>query len=82
MQGSYSIKKVLPSLFPNDESLDYHNLDQVHKGDEASNAYLSLKSLEEEQAKKLRDNLLKYCKLDTYAMVKIYDELKTLIKEK
>ena len=35
-----------------------------------------------EQAKKLRDNLLKYCKLDTYAMVKIYDELKTLIKEK
>ena len=82
MKGSYSIKKVLPSLFPNDESLDYHNLDQVHKGDEASNAYLSLKSLEEEQAKKLRDNLLKYCKLDTYAMVKIYDELKTLIKEK
>ena len=80
MGGSASIKKVLPALFPNDSSLDYHNLSQVHKGDEASAAYLSLKNLNKEDEKELRSNMLKYCELDTYAMVKIYMKLKKLIK--
>ena len=82
MGGSASIKKVLPALFPNDPALDYHNLDQVHKGDEASNAYLSLKDLPKEEEEKLRLNMLKYCGLDTYAMVKIYDKLKEVVKQK
>ena len=81
MGGSASIKKVLPALFPNDETLDYHNLDQVHKGDEASSAYLSLKNLNKEDEEKLRKNMLKYCELDTYAMVKIYDKLKCISNE-
>ena len=76
MQGSYSIKKVLPALFPNDPSLDYHNLDQVHKGDEASNSFLLLPTLEKKEQETLRYNMLKYCELDTYAMVKIYEKLK------
>ena len=80
MAGRWSIKVVLPALFPNDESLDYHNLEDVHKGDEASNAYLSLKDLSPDEEEKLRNNLLKYCKLDTYAMVKIYEKLKEIIK--
>ena len=75
MGGSASIKSVLPALFPNDPSLDYHNLEQVHKGDEASNAYLLLPTLDEEKQKVLRGNMLKYCALDTYAMVKIYEKL-------
>ena len=75
MGGSASIKKVLPALFPNDPSLDYHSLDQVHKGDEASNAYISLPSLPKDEEQKLRKNMLKYCELDTYAMVKIYEKL-------
>ena len=79
MQDSASIKKVLPALFPNDSKLDYHNLDQVHKGDEASNAYLSLPTLSKEEQEELRLNMLKYCKLDTYAMVKIYEKLKEVI---
>ena len=79
MGGSASIKVVLPALFPNDASLDYHNLEQVHKGDEASNAYLSLKDLSNEEEEKLRRNMLKYCELDTYAMVKIYEKLKEII---
>ena len=78
MGGSYSIKKVLPALFPNDPSLDYHNLEQVHKGDEASNAFLSLKDLSKEEQEVLRHNMLKYCCLDTYAMVKIYEKLRSL----
>ncbi len=76
MEGSFSIKKVLPALFPNDKELDYHNLEQVHKGDEASDAYLSLKDLSKEEEDVLRSNMLKYCKLDTYAMVKIFEKLK------
>ena len=81
MAGRWSIKVVLPALFPNDSSLDYHNLDQVHKGDEASNAYLSLPNLTKEEQDKLRKNMLEYCKLDTYAMVKIYEKLREVIKE-
>ena len=78
MVGSYSIKKVLPALFPNDPSLDYHNLEQVHKGDEASNSYLLLPTLSYEEQKTLRKNMLKYCELDTYAMVKIFEKLKKI----
>ena len=78
MGGSFSIKKVLPALYPNDPELDYHNLNDVHKGDEASNAYLSLKDLEKTEELKLRHSLLKYCELDTYAMVKIYEKLKEI----
>lgn len=76
MAGRSSIKVVLPALYPNDPTLDYHNLEQVHKGDEASNAYLSLPNLSKEEEETLRYNLLKYCKLDTYAMVKIWEKLK------
>ena len=79
MKGSASIKYVLPALYPNDESLNYHNLDQVHKGDEASAAYLSLKDLPEEDRDTLRKNMLKYCELDTYAMVKIYEKLRDVV---
>ena len=80
MQGSYSIKYVLPALFPDDASLDYHNLEQVHKGDEASAAFLKLDKLPKEEAEELRNNMLKYCGLDTYAMVKILGKLKEAVR--
>ena len=70
-----SIKDVLPSLFPDDPTLDYHNLEDVHKGDEASNAFMLLPSLDVSTRNKLRESLLKYCCLDTFAMVKIYNLL-------
>ncbi|MBR1883816.1 MAG: DUF2779 domain-containing protein [Clostridia bacterium] len=76
MQGSYSIKYVLPALFQDDKNLDYHNLDLVHNGKEASNTFLSLKNMAEEEQKVLRESLLKYCRLDTYAMVKTFEKLK------
>ena len=80
MGGSASIKKVLPALFPNDPSLDYHNLEQVHKGDEASASYLALPTLSKEEQETLRTNMLKYCCLDTFAMVKIYEKLKEVLE--
>ena len=75
-KGSYSIKYVLPALYPEDESLNYHNLDMVHNGSEAMNSYANLSKLDNEKQKVLRYNMLKYCELDTYAMVKIYNKLK------
>lgn len=80
MHGSYSIKYVLPALWPNDPELDYHNLDEVHKGDEASAAFASMASLPPEKVASLRANLLKYCGLDTYAMVKILRKLREAVK--
>lgn len=79
MYGSYSIKYVLPALFPDEPSLNYHNLDLVHNGSEASSSYANLGKLSEEEQIKVRTSLLKYCELDTYAMVKIWDKLKEII---
>ena len=42
MQGSYSIKYVLPALCPGDPELDYHALDGVHNGGEASAAFADM----------------------------------------
>ena len=81
MYGSYSIKYVLPSLFPNDPSLDYHNLDQIHNGSEAMSTFADLENMSKEEQKETRQNLLKYCELDTYAMVKIWDKLKEVNKD-
>ena len=75
MEGYYTIKKVLPALFPNDPSLDYHNLEGVHNGGEAMNTFANLGSYSEEEKKVIRKQLLKYCELDTYAMVKIREKL-------
>lgn len=75
MGGSFSIKSVLPAIFPNEPSLDYHNLEGVHNGGEAMTIFPQIQFMEPEDQKKARRNLLKYCELDTYAMVKIWEEL-------
>ena len=80
MQGSYSIKYVLPALFPDDLTLDYHNLEGIHKGDEASAAFSLMQNMAPDELERCRRNLLKYCELDTYAMVKIWEKLKEAIK--
>ena len=78
MQGSYSIKYVLPALFPDDPSLDYHNLEGVHNGAEASAAFAAMADMEPQQLEEYRGHLLKYCELDTYAMVKVWDRLREI----
>ena len=75
MGGSFSIKSVLPALFPDDPALDYHNLDGVHHGGEAMTLFPKIKDMPPEEQKKARHNLLKYCELDTFAMVKVWQEL-------
>lgn len=81
MKGKYSIKYVLPALFPSDPSLNYHNLEEIHNGGEAMSAFASMHKLSKEDQKSLRKNLLKYCELDTLAMVKIYQKIKEQINE-
>ncbi len=78
MQGSYSIKYVLPALYPNDPSLDYHNLEGIQKGDQASNAFKNMKTMSPEEVAETRKNLLAYCKLDTFAMVKVWEKLRDI----
>ena len=80
MEGSYSIKYVLPALYPDDPELDYGNLPSVHNGGEASDAFLKLKGKSPEEQKQKREDLLKYCWLDTYAMVKIWEKFKEVAK--
>ena len=76
MNGSYSIKKVLPALVPGMEKA-YKELPVVHNGGEASSMWGAL-SLEEDEEKVLevRNGLLEYCKLDTMAMVEILKVLR------
>lgn len=76
MQGSYSIKYVLPALFPNDPLLNYGSLEDVHNGTEASSAFAHMEMLPPQEQEKLRQNLLKYCRLDTLAMVKVWEKLR------
>ena len=80
MQGSYSIKYVLPALYPDDPELDYRNLEGVHNGGEASAAFAEMTSHTPEEIAEIRQNLLKYCGLDTYAMVKVLRKLKEAVK--
>ena len=72
MENSTSIKKVLPSFFPNRADLNYNNLTQVHHGQEATDAYKLLRTLKGKEKDELIVNMLKYCCLDTKAMVVLF----------
>ena len=73
MNGSYSLKAVLPTLVP---ELSYSELD-IQEGNAASLAYEQLYREENpEVVAKIRQDLLEYCKLDTWAMVRILQEMR------
>ena len=80
MGGSFSIKSVLPAIFPDDPELNYKNLDQIHNGGEAMSIFPKIKDMPKEEQETTRHNLLKYCELDTYAMVKIWEELRRVVE--
>lgn len=78
LEGSYSIKAVLPTLYPDKPEYDYHNLEIVHNGGEASEIFASLGQKSKKEQEKIRKALLEYCKLDTLAMVKVWEKLKEI----
>ena len=79
--GSLSIKAVLPALFPDDLELDYHALPGPANGGEAVAAFGALASLPPEEVPAARAALLAYCRLDTLAMVRIWERLRELAEE-
>ena len=50
-------------------------LEGVHKGDEAMVVYADMRGKSSAECESIRKQLSEYCKLDTYAMVKIWQEL-------
>ena len=76
MNGSFSIKKVLPALFPNDPRLDYHKLPGcVHNGGEAMDIFPKMRNMEGQELADTRESLLRYCELDTWSMVVVLRKL-------
>ncbi len=76
MHGSFSIKKVLPALYPNNPELDYESLDNTcQNGTQAMNLFPSIATMTPAAAKAAREALLRYCELDTFAMVKVWEKL-------
>jgi len=70
-QGSWSIKKVLPAVVP---ELRYDALDGVQDGGMAMEAFLEAIHPDTTTARKsqIEQQLLAYCRLDTYAMVRLW----------
>ena len=80
MEGSFSIKAVLPALYPDSPELCYDNLCGVHNGSQAMLTYSQMSEMSEEERRECRRDLLKYCSLDTLGMVKILEKLKEAVK--
>lgn len=81
MHGSFSIKSVLPALFPDEPSLNYHNLDErCQNGSNAMSLFPRIQFMEAKEAAASREALLRYCELDTWAMVKVWQKLKEVSK--
>jgi quinol monooxygenase YgiN len=72
-QGSWSIKAVLPALCP---ELSYSELSGVQNGGMAMEAFMEAiqPQTSAERKAELKQQLLDYCALDTYAMVKIWSK--------
>jgi len=70
MLGSWSIKVVLPTIAPD---MDYTKLEGIAEGTAASSAYLEAIQPETTAQRKelIRQDLLRYCKHDTEAMVRL-----------
>ncbi len=71
MNGSYSIKQVLPALVP---EMNYDEL-EIGDGASASLAYEQMIYDPDTASSSVRQQLLEYCKLDTLAMVKLLEVL-------
>lgn len=69
--GSWSIKAVLPAICP---ELSYSDLDGVQDGTLAQQAYLEATAPEtpQERSQEIHQQLLAYCKLDTFGLVKMW----------
>ncbi|MFO1316554.1 MAG: DUF2779 domain-containing protein [Burkholderiales bacterium] len=74
MMGSWSIKKVLPTIAP---EMDYSGLDDVHSGDMVEPVYFEMVAPDTPDARRaaLAAALLAYCARDTLGMVRVAEFL-------
>lgn len=76
MKGSHSLKSILPALVP---GLNYDKL-KINSGAMAMTAFHSLHEVRDLfHIAETREALLEYCKMDTYAMVKIFEKLEDVV---
>jgi len=77
MQGSVSLKSVLPAFVP---ELNYDDL-EISDGGTASMLYMQClkNTVPEEQKNRIYKNLRDYCRLDTLAEIKLVDVLKRFV---
>ncbi len=75
-RGGYSIKDVLPVLVP---EMSYKSLN-IRDGSMAMNSWkkMMLETEDQQEKNQIKHDLLKYCELDTLAMVKIFEVLRKL----
>ena len=76
-QGSYSIKKVLPYMV---DELSYQELD-INNGTAAMAGWLQMRNeSKREEREILRQQLIAYCQMDTYAMVEILRKMQQIVQ--
>lgn len=75
MNGSHSIKAVLPALVP---TLSYDNL-AIGDGDATSHAFEHMTAHPKEDHTELRRQMREYCKMDTLGMVRVVEALQLSI---
>jgi hypothetical protein len=76
--------KLLPMMFTDESENDYAaimEMDRIKDGGAAMTAYakLQFEDIPTEARQQMRSSLLKYCELDTLAMVMIYEAWKATI---
>jgi hypothetical protein len=75
MNGSYSLKSVLPVLVP---ELTYEGL-EISDGAMASEAYFAMESISDPaELGRLRHALLAYCRQDTLGLVRLVDKMQAI----
>lgn len=73
--NNFSIKTVLPALFPDDPEMDYSNLEGVRNGTEAMTVYAKMPDMDPEEREKTKADLIEYCNLDTFSLARIWEKL-------
>lgn len=78
MNGSYSLKSVLPVLVP---GMTYEGL-EISDGAMASEAYFAMETIADSVGlSRLRAALLEYCKQDTLGLVRLVEKLRSMERE-
>lgn len=70
--------KELSELFPYDKTLSYHELPTQNGGDASSEYANLLYQADPQKTQEIKKDLLRYCHLDTLAMVEIFKKLRNI----